>query len=133
MADWSVSIWNFLQQLKTSPLPQWLLPPDLTGWRLTVRDDGVPSIKSHDPFIEFSCEITWQTKVIIYPLPQCLWLPLSSMVTDTEGLVTIKSPNALIRWSCKVTRQTKIISSLPLCLWPPNLVKWWHNLRGSYL
>ena len=39
----------------------------------------------------------------------------------------------LIMWSCKITWQTKIIiSSLPQCLWPPNLASWWLAMRGFY-
>ena len=32
------------------------------------------SINSHDYIITPSCETKWQTKIIIYPPPQCLWL-----------------------------------------------------------
>ena len=35
--------------------------------------DGVLSIKSHDPLVTWSSVITWQTKIIISPLPHCLW------------------------------------------------------------
>ena len=35
---------------------------------------GLLPIKWHDPLITWSWEITWQTK-IIFPLPECLWLP----------------------------------------------------------
>ena len=35
--------------------------------------ERVLSIKSHDHVITWFCENTWQTKIIIYPLPQCLW------------------------------------------------------------
>ena len=33
-------------------------------------------IKSHDHIITWSCKITRQTKIIIYPLTQCLWLSI---------------------------------------------------------
>ena len=33
--------------------------------------DGFLPIKSYDPFITWSSEITWQTKTIASPLPQC--------------------------------------------------------------
>ena len=36
--------------------------------------EGVPCIKSHDAWIMWLCRITWQTKTIIFSLPQCLWL-----------------------------------------------------------
>ena len=37
--------------------------------------DGLLPIKSLDPLIVWSCQITWQTKSIISPIPQCLWPP----------------------------------------------------------
>ena len=36
---------------------------------------GTLPTKSRDPLTTWSPEITWQTKFIIYPPPQCLWLP----------------------------------------------------------
>ena len=33
---------------------------------------GLLLIKRHDPLIKWSWKITWQTKTIISPLPQCL-------------------------------------------------------------
>ena len=43
--------------------------------RMVMYLDELLLIKSHDPFITWSCKITWQTKIIISPLPQCLWPP----------------------------------------------------------
>ena len=37
--------------------------------------EGLLLIKSNEPLITCSCEITWQTKIIISPLWQCLWPP----------------------------------------------------------
>ena len=34
--------------------------------------DGLLPIKSHDSLITWSCGITWKTKTIISPIPQCL-------------------------------------------------------------
>ena len=54
---------------------------------------------------------------------------LGRMVTYLKGFLAIKSCNALIKWSCKVTCQTKIIlSRLPVYLWSPDFVEWWHTL-----
>ena len=36
--------------------------------------DRFPPLKSHDSLITWSDEITWKTKTIISPIPQCLWL-----------------------------------------------------------
>ena len=33
----------------------------------------LPPIKSCNPLTAWSCKITWQTKTITFPLPQCLW------------------------------------------------------------
>ena len=43
--------------------------------RMITYLDGLLSIKSNDPLITWSCEITWQTKNNLYPLLQCLWPP----------------------------------------------------------
>ena len=36
-------------------------------------------MKMHDPFITWSCKITWKTKSVITPLLQSLWLPNDAM------------------------------------------------------
>ena len=41
-------------------------------------------INSHDHIITWSCKITWQTKIIIYPLTQCPWLSILAAWGDTE-------------------------------------------------
>ena len=46
--------------------------PYKIGRMLTYLDEFLP-IKSHHPLITWSCKITWQTKTILSPLPQCLW------------------------------------------------------------
>ena len=35
--------------------------------------DGLLPVKSHKPLITWSSKITWQTKIIIFSLQQCLW------------------------------------------------------------
>ena len=63
---------------------------------LTYHEE-LPVIKSHSPLIKWSCKITWQTKTIRSPLPQCQWLTkLSRMVTHQDGLSPIKSHDPLI-------------------------------------
>ena len=39
---------------------------------------GLLPMKSHGSLITWSCKIIWQTKIIISPLPQCLWPPTSA-------------------------------------------------------
>ena len=47
---------------------------------------------------------------------------LGRIVNYLGSLLPIKSHDPLITWSCKIIWKTKImISSLPQCLWPPNL------------
>ena len=43
--------------------------------RVVTYPKRLPSIYSRDPWMTRSCEITWQTKTIIFSLPQCLWPP----------------------------------------------------------
>ena len=44
-----------------------------------AEDDNLiwwaPTYKSHDPLITWYYQITWKTKTIISPIPQCLWPP----------------------------------------------------------
>ena len=56
--------------------------------------------------------------------------PLKHFISNTAIPL---AHNPLTLWSCKIMWQMKtIISPLPQCLWLPNLVGWWLNLRGSY-
>ena len=63
----------------------------------------------------WSCKVSWQSKTIISPLPQLLWLPkLGRLVIYFEELLSIYWHDLLFTWSCEITWQTKnIISLLP--------------------
>ena len=41
--------------------------------RVVTYHEVLPPIKSCNPLTAWSCKITWQTKTITFPLPQCLW------------------------------------------------------------
>ena len=41
--------------------------------RVETYHEVLPPIKSCNPSTAWSCKITWQTKTITSPLPQCLW------------------------------------------------------------
>ena len=74
--------------------------------------EGNLTIKLYYALITWSCKVTWQTKIIISPLPECLWL-------------TTRRDNNLLRWAptYKVT-------------WPFDyMVLWDHvtNLKSLYL
>ena len=70
---------------------------------VTYRTPLLP-IKSYDHIITWSCLITWQIKVIVYPLSQCLWL------AKLAGWgFTINSQDPLITWSDKVTWKIKYV------------------------
>ena len=43
--------------------------------RMVTYLECLPPIKVLIPLVTWSCKISWQTKTIIYPLPQCLWPP----------------------------------------------------------
>ena len=54
------------------------------------------------------------------------------MVIYFDELLLIKSHDPLITWSYKIKWETKIIiSSLPQCLWPSNVARWWFIWMGS--
>ena len=81
--------------------------------RMVTYVDGLLLMKLHDPLITWCCKIFWQTKIIMFPIPPCLWL--QNMVG--HWLPPIKSHNHCITWSCEVMWQIKtIIFPLPQCL-----------------
>ena len=92
--------------------------------RLVTYLDGLLPIKSHDPLITWSPEITWKTKTIISPMLRCL-RAMGKVMTYHKGLSQVKPYDPFIMWSCEITWQTKsIIFLLPKCAWPSNLVRW---------
>ena len=72
LADLTESMWNLAPQpLKT------LYLENLNGYchqncQGDILPRGAPIIMSHGPLITWSYEIRWQTKPIIFLLPQCL-------------------------------------------------------------
>ena len=90
-------------------------------------------IKSHDHIIMWSCEITWQTKVITYPLPYYLLLPSSTeWVHKMRSFPSWNLKHPLITWSWKFTWQIKyVIYPLPQWLWLPNLPGWFYIMNSS--
>ena len=64
---------SFSANKNISPLPQYLWPPNLAVWWLTIQ--VFLPIKSYDPLIMWSWKITSQTKFIIALLPECLRPP----------------------------------------------------------
>ena len=43
--------------------------------RMVTYFEGLLTIRSLIPLITWCCKVTWQTKTIISPIPQCLWPP----------------------------------------------------------
>ena len=74
-----------LNKYDTSPLAHWPQPSNLLGWFVTYSEE-LPSIKSQDPLISWSCEITWQIKYVISLPPKVLW-PLK-LVSCYKGCTT---------------------------------------------
>ena len=70
------------------------------GRMITYLDGFLPE-KSHNPLIMWSCNITWQTKIIIFLLPQFLWPP--NLGGNLNGLLPIKLHGSLTLRSCKIT------------------------------
>ena len=66
------------------------------------------AIKSHDCIIRWSCKITWQTKIITYPLTQWLWL---SVLLQWEHAMRSSFPQShQILWSLVLQSHVKYIS-----------------------
>ena len=66
--------------------------------RVVTYHESLLLIKSHDPFITWSCEIKLQTKNIIPPLPGYLWPP------NLAGWGSCPlSHKTLITWSYNIT------------------------------
>ena len=42
--------------------------------RMVAYFERILTIRSFYVLIMWSCKVTWQTKIIIYPQPECLWL-----------------------------------------------------------
>ena len=80
--------------------------------RMETNLEGLLPVKSQDPLITWSCNITWQTKTITSPLPVPTITKLTRIVTNLEGLLPIMFLDLLVMWSCKITWQTKTIISL---------------------
>ena len=81
--------------------------------RMVTYFEGLQGIKSHDPFITWSCEIMRQTKIIISPLPVSMTTKLGKLVTHHLRLLPTKSHDPVMTSSCKITWLTKTI------LFPP--------------
>ena len=95
-----------------------------TRWPMaTITDkivtylDGLLPIKSHGPFIRWSCKVTWQTKTIISQQ----WSPnLSDWWLTLKVSYLLSHMDLENAWSHEITRQIKnILSPLPQCLSPP--------------
>ena len=90
--------------------------------------DGLLPIKSLDSLIAWSCEIAWQTKIILSSLPQYLWRQDGNLPWWTHAYKVTWPSNDV---SYKIMWQTKIIvSSLPQWLWPWNFTSWRFAMRG---
>ena len=100
--------------------------------RVVTYHEGIPPIKSRDPLITWSCEITRQTKTIINSTTRLavgsyqkrhmnvlslLATKLGRTVTYLNSFLPIKSHDSFITWSYEITRQTKTITS-PLLRYP---------------
>ena len=85
--------------------------------KIVTCPDGLPPTKSHDRFIAWSYEITWQTQTVIFYTTVPMVTKLHSVVTYLERFQTKKSYNFLIMWYCKVAWHTITVTFLlPQCL-----------------
>ena len=87
--------------------------------------DGLLPIKSHDPLITLSSEITGRNKTIsTATVLFATKLARNRMMTYLEAFLTIKSKSHKDFDYGVLQRRVinKIMSLLPECLWQPNLV-----------
>ena len=88
--------------------------------RMVTYFKGLLAINSYNALIMWFCKVTWQTTIIISPIPQCLWPSNLLGWWRTLSDSPIKLLDHLAPWSCFIMWQTKIvISPLPL---PPVLM-----------
>ena len=62
----------------------------------------LPSIKSQNILIMWSCKVTWQIKYVISP-PRPVAIKLGKMVSYCKEFPPVKSDNPLYRWSFEIT------------------------------
>ena len=105
-------------KLKTTISPLTLSMATTLG-RIMTYLERLLAIKSHVPLVMWSCKMTWQTKIIISPQPQCLWpRNLSWWWPSLRG--------SWITWCYEIKFQFKnSLSPLPKCVSLPNLPGWW--------
>ena len=70
--------------------------------RVFTDNEEFPLVKSHDPLITWSCEVTWQIKDIS-PTIRSLAIKIGKVVTYYEGLPSRRSNNPLNIESREVT------------------------------
>ena len=91
IADLSESLWNLafqpLKNISTTTMPMATTP---TLGRVLTYYDGFPTIKSHDPLITWSYEITWQISPNTLPMAT----KLGRMVT----YIPLWSSALKVRW-----------------------------------
>ena len=77
--------------------------------RMVTCLEKLPSIRSHDHLVSWSCEERRQTKIIINTLLQFLWPP--NMVGCWLTLRQLL-PIPLVTWYCKIARSHEKLKSL---------------------
>ena len=81
--------------------------------RLVTYLEWLLPIKSYEHIIAWSSGITWPTKIIMYPLPQCLWLPnLAGWRYKTRSFLLLR--HKALGSHC-LTRSYEILHLLYLC------------------
>ena len=105
------------------------------------------TIKSHDPFIIRFCQITWQNKPLISPLPQCLqppnmvawWLTLrSSQLKSHNTNEKHHISTSRVPMTTKLGRMVTCVEGLlpmkshdPLIMWSGKITRQTKTIRSS--
>ena len=99
--------------------------------RMVTHFARLLTVKAFYGFITWSRKVTWQTKIIIYLQPECLWLQTRQNDKLPGWVPTYSHTNF---WSRDLARSRDKLKPLYLpyqCLWLTNLLGWWYTLTGS--
>ena len=100
--------------------------------RMIISVEGLLPIKSHDPFIIWSCEIARQTKIIIPPIVVSMAIKLKSVVSYPNWLLPMKLLNPLVKCFCYITWKLKPLYLRYYSAYDYQIWEWWLTLRSSY-
>ena len=92
--------------------------------RVVTYHERLPPIKSHDPLTKWPFEITWQTKIILSLLPECLRPPNLVRLWNT-----LRSSSYLTLWSRVLYLHYQSVYGHQT--WQDDTLPWWATTYKS--